>query len=211
MRYLPLLCLFVLPLLAGCSDDGPQYSIDESAIEEVFPANPNSTTSGPGIHFGIGDVDSALRVEMQLAPSALSGTITQQVQETKLEWVAKTDAQVAFPYPNKLEVGVGVRSVIDYPEHSSRITTNVYVENEIVHTFQFITGKMAIRQQNLEIFDVMPHLDLSETDSVLLHARAEIEFFPNTPEEELTLETPARSDTTRATKLSNPMRITFIP
>lgn len=198
--------------LAGCSDDKPEYSLDESAEQEVLPhKNLASSLSDQGVKFGIGDVESAMRVETVLAPSALSGTITQQISETKLEWIAKVDAMIPFPYPDKLEVAIGVRSVKDYPEHSSRVTTKLYVGNDVVHTFKFITGKSAIRDNKIEFYNVMPHLNLTDTDTVLLHSRAEIEFFPNTPVEELTLETPARSDTTRATKMGNPLRITFIP
>ncbi|MFP6582345.1 MAG: hypothetical protein VCD00_07285 [Candidatus Hydrogenedentota bacterium] len=198
--------------LTGCSDDEPQYSLDESAEQEVLPQkNIAAIVSDQGVKFGIGDVESAMRVETVLAPSALSGTVTQKISETKLEWIAKVDAMVAFPYPDKLEVAIGVRSVKNYPEHSSRVTTKLYVENDVVHTFKFITGKSAIQDKKIEIYDILPHLNLTETDTVLLHSRAEIEFFPNTPVEELTLDTPARSDTTRATKMGNPIRITFIP
>ena len=57
----------------------------------------------------------------------------------------------------------------------------------------------------------MKHIDLVSAESFLFHARGEIEFFPNTPGEELTLETEAGPEVTRATKMGNPLRITFKP
>ena len=206
--------LMLIVVIAGCGGEkANKYSLESEAKPGNAPPPMNFTGDGSqGLEFGIGDVESAMRIESTLPTDVLTDNIRQQIIENKREEVSKVDVVVLFPYPETLPMRVTCRSVKNYPPGSSaRITINLYLDDEIIETFQVILGEKVIRAPVHRDFDIMPHIDLVKSDSFLFHARGVIEYFPTVPGDQLTFETEATPDVTSTTKLGNPIRVSFKP
>ena len=196
--------ILLLAILSGCSKDEPNaFSIDKGAVEETV------SISNTGIDIGIGDIESNMRLYVLIDESSSSDTVTHSEEFTKLEWLARASIDVSTPYPQELNLMVFNRSVKSFPGHAYRTTVNLYCEDKIIDTFKYITGKNALLDIKEHVVDVMPDLNPEAGKSILLHVRAEIEFFPNTDDESITVDTPAAASVTRTTKMGNPLRITF--
>lgn len=208
----PFISIALAIVFVGCGGEREsKYSLDNAGVDEVPEAPPIlSGDRSQGLDFGIGDVESALRIETFCKTEG--DNISQQVIENKREIISKAETTVSFPFPDELLIRVGCRSVKDYPEGSSaRITLRLYLGNEVIETFTAIFDEAPMADPQYRDFDIMPHLDLSQEDTFLLHSRGEIEYFPKTPASELTVDSEATPDVTRTTKLGNPLRITFQP
>ncbi len=207
MRY-QFYILLAASLIAGCSGDkSNSYSIDESAVGGL---SGSSGASGTGVKVGIGDVESNMRLYVLLDESSYSDTIIHNEEFTKREWIARASIDVASPYPSKLNLMIFNRNIKNYVGHAYRTTVNLYMEEKIIHSFKYIAGRNALTNFKEHPVDVMPVLDPEPGKSILFHVRAEIEFFPNTEEESITLESTVPAEAT-ATKMGNPLTLTFAP
>lgn len=209
-----LLLIMFAAAVAGCGGEKEsKYSLDNAGVSEggsQIPIAVSDTTQGK--EFGVGDAEAGMRIEVYFPDEIVDGTITQQLFETKAEWFAKGTAEVSSPYPDELPLKVVCRSVEWYPKNdSARVTVNLYVENEIVKSFTHFFGATARTTPMEEVYDIKPHLDLSKSNSFLIHARGEIEYFTGTPMAETSADMEAPESTTLATKMGNPFRITFNP
>ena len=204
MRY-RICILLIVSLLAGCSGESSNsYSLDKSA---------DGGTSGAtrtGLQVGIGDVESNMRLNIALDESSYSDTIRHEEEFTKMEWIARASVDIASPYPSELNILVFSRSVQNFPGNTYRATVTLYLEENIIYTFKYIVGRNALGDIKRNVVDIMPFLDPEPGRSVLLFVRAEIEFFPNTEEETISLDSTIPAAAT-ATKTGNPLTVTFAP
>lgn len=210
--YRLLFSLALIALVVGCGGkEEPKFSISEEGVKPVSSTAPPDSTEG--VKFGVGDVESALRIEVMLPEDMLAvHNIEQEVTENKREIISKAEADIHFPFPQVVPLRVTCRSTKDYPAGTSaRITVNLYRDNDIVETYTVLFGQTAHFQGTFKDFDILTHIDLSNADSFLFHARGEIEFFPTTPDDQLTLEMEPTPDMTRATRMGNPIRLNFKP
>lgn len=204
--------LLIASIFAGCSGDKSNtYSIDQSAVKETSSSRSAQGASQTGLIVGIGDIESNMRLYISLDKSSFSDTIHHNEEFTKLEWIARASIDVASPYPSELKLVIFNRNIKSYRGHAYRTTVNLYMEDKIIHSFKYIAGRDALNDIKRHVVDIMPFIEPEPGKSILLHVRAEIEFFPDTEEESITIESPAPDTVSRATKMGNMLRLTFAP
>lgn len=206
--------LLLITFVAACTDN----TIDETSNQNP---KPTMAVTDEGVikanqmnSLGIGDVESQMILSVVLDVSSYSSTVVHREEENKRKRIARAIAVVTAPYPETLNVLVYNSNTENYPGHAYRTTVSLYVgkdlaDAKVVDTYAYITGKSAKNNVQSKIVNILPFLNAASGEEFEVHARAEIEFFENTDDSTLTLESPATSSVTTATKMSNPLDIIF--
>jgi hypothetical protein len=211
MRYAMVL-VFAAGFLAGCGGDtDKKQSIDQPSSVNLGTSSEISETDLKTLVVGIGDIESTMRLSVSLDESSYSSVASHTEEINKIEIMSRASADVASPYPLELNVLLECRNQKNYPGHAFRGTVQLYNGNEIIDTFKFVAGATAMLDVQRRVVNVARLIDVETGGSVLLHARCEIEFFLDTDESTIDLDSPAPAGTTRVTKMGNPLRITFLP
>jgi hypothetical protein len=181
------------------SDPAPVIAVSEEGL--VDPAALNTV--------GIGDVESQMLLVVSLSKTSFADNISHTEDINKRKENVRATADVSAPYPEKLDVQILNFNNDNYPNDTYRGTVSLYVGKEIVHTFTYIAGEKASQDLESVTVDVMPYLEATAGSSTEIHARCKIEFYKNTKESEVTLDSPAPTDIAPVIKMSNPLRVTF--
>lgn len=199
-----MICCAVVIALVGCSPTptAPEGE-DADRVTETSPIP--SPESKP---FGIGDVETGLRVEARLDAESKMGNVKYEEIETMRKDLARVSVRVGAPYPEELWVAVNVRATINFSGHAVVVKTRVFVEKEEVESFQFVYGPHPRREPNGVRVNVLSGLD-AVPSSLLVHAESEAMLFKNTDPATLDAETAQASPEMTVTVHSNPVRIDF--
>ncbi len=200
-----LLAALVLPIV-GCS---PEASAPEgdSGVSNLETSDPSGASP---VVFGIGDVETSLDMTLTLDEEMdLTNVEFEEVLTKKYE-IAKIDVLVRKPYPEELILLLKIKSFDNFAGHAAQIRPHVYFDDKDVVLDGFIYGSTAVLTRREFRVNLFEHLEGSPS-SVLVHAELEISLFLNTDESEVTLETPPTERTQSVTKLSNLVRIEFVP
>lgn len=203
---LTILLTALLPPIVGCSPKPSAPEGDASVSTPVTP-DPSSTNS---VVFGIGDVETSLDMTLSLDEETDLTNVHLDEKRTKKKDLAKVDILVRQPYPEELILVLKIKSFDNFPGHAVQITPHVYFDDKDVELEGFIYGNRAVLDRHEFKINVFEHLEGSPS-STLAYAELQISLFLNTDEAEVTLETPPTEQTQSVKKLSNPVRIDFIP
>ena len=200
-----LLAALLLPIV-GCSPkaSAPEGDSGVSTLETFDASSPSAVV------FGIGDVETSL--DMVLIVDETTDMTHVQFEEFKTvkKDLAKVDVVVRKPYPEELNLVLQIKSLGNFVGHAVQIRPHVYFDAKDVALEGFIYGNTAVLDPHEFKINVFEHLE-GDPSSTLVHAELEINLFLNTDESEITLETPPTEHTQSVTKLSNPVRIDFVP
>ena len=200
-----LLAALLLPVV-GCS---PKASAPEgdSGVGTVETSDASSATS---VVFGIGDVETSIIVTLTLDEETDFTNVQLEEARTRKMDLAKVDVILQKPYPEELILVLRIKSSDNFVGHAVQVKPHVYFDSKDVALEGFIYGNRAVLDQHAFTVNVFDHLE-GNPSSTLVHAELEINLFLNTDESEITLETPPTKHTQSVTKLSNPVRINFVP
>ena len=166
----------------------------------------------PTIEYNIGDVETSVKVTVQLAEKSQVGNIAYNELETKKGYLAIAEAMVSEPYPRNLWIYSTALTPRGFREGDAvLIRHRVYLEDgtdPIAESARVWSGVKAVDEPSELSLDLVPLLgELS--GSHLLHARAELVWFPNTDPATIDPAGPAESTERTIQRLSNTLRITF--
>lgn len=200
-----LLAALLLPMV-GCS---PEASAPEGD-SGVGSLEISDRSSVAPVVFGIGDVETSLDMTLTIDKETdLTNVEFEEVLTRKYE-IAKVDVLVRKPYPEELILVLKIKSFDNFVGHAVQIRPHVYFDGKDVALDGFIYGSRAVLNRREFKMNLFEHLEDSPS-STLVHAELEISLFLNTDESEVTLETPPTEHTQTVTKLSNLVRIDFVP
>lgn len=200
-----LLAALLLPVL-GCS---PKASAPEGDSGAGTPEISDAPTSA-SVVFGIGDVETSLAVTLTLDKEMDLANIQLEEARTRKTDLAKVDVIVRKPYPEELNLILRIKSSDNFVGHAVQVKPHIYFDAKDVALEGFIYGNRAVLDRHDFKINVFDHLEGSPS-SILVYVKLEINLFLNTSESEITLETPPTEHTQSVTKLSNPVRIDFVP
>lgn len=201
-----LLLAALLPSIVGCS---PKVSApeDDSGSSGPAPSEPSSSTA---VMFGIGDVETSLDMVLILDETTDLTNVRFEEFRTKKKDLAKVDVFVGKPYPEELNLILKIKSFDNFTGHAVQLRPTLHLDGKDIALEGFVYGSTAVldrREFKVNIFD---HLE-GDPSSVLAHVELEIDLFLNTDESEVTLDTPPTENVQSVLKLSNPVRIDFVP
>lgn len=202
----------LITLSIACTKDAPTSRTEDGLNDTppVIPIAENGMVDSTALKsVGIGDIESQMRLVVALSNTSFADNIAHTEEKNQRKEVARATADVSAPYPEKLDINILNFNNDDYPNDTYRGTITLYVNNDIVHTFSYIAGTKASKDLQDATVDIMPHLDATLGSSAQVHARCKIEFYKDTKESDVTLESPAPTDIAPVVKMSNPFRVTF--
>lgn len=192
---------------AGCSPSQPETVKPAATTEPAFVDVPLGDT---GVEFGIGDIESRLTLGITLREGQNYENVQFLPRFTQKGDLAKVDMRVSKPYPDELWLTLGVNSTKNFEGHAVQVKIRVYFDEREVTSYGFIYGANALSDQKRFFVDVLEHFD-EPPSTLLVHAKAELNLFLDTDETTITLDTPPTPETQSVVKLSNPVRIDFLP
>ena len=196
----------LLPPIVGCS---PKVSAPEgdSASSEPAPSEPSSDNP---VMFGIGDVETSLDMVLILDETVDLTNVRFEEFRTKKKDLAKIDIIVQKPYPEELNLLLQIKSFDNFTGHAVQLRPHIHLDGKDIALEGFIYGSRAVLERHEFKVNVFEYIE-GDPSSILVHAELEITLFLDTDESEITLETPPTEKVQTVRKLSNPVRIDFVP
>lgn len=201
-----LLLAALLPPIVGCS---PKTSAPEDDSGSSGPAisEPSSSTA---VVFGIGDVETSLDMVLVLDETTDMTNVRFEEFKTKKKELAKIDVTVRKPYPEELNLILRIKSFDNFTGHAVQLRPHVRLDGKDIALEGFIYGSRAILDRHEFKVNIFDHIE-GDPSSILVHVELDITLFLDTDESEVTLETPPTENVQTVLKLSNPVRIDFVP
>jgi len=207
----------VLPLLAAISlaaCQKPESTPAGSSPSPVSPAaDPALAASAVVPEYNLGDVDVAILPELSMSERSRSQHIQYTEMRSPLRKELKmANATVKQPLPAELWVRAGIvspRGLRDTDAVLVRVTLTIDSQQEPIATQAYVfSGKTLTKTPESFETDLVPYLK-SLPESVLVLAKVNVVWFPNTDPATITPETADDSKGQTLEKLSNPLRIDF--
>ena len=208
MKTRSLICTLALIICVGCS---PKVRAPEGdPTGDGLPRSPLTATEAV-IEFGIGDVETSILIVLTMDESQESESVQYEEVETKKYEIAIVQTNIVKPYPEKLMLAVKIRTFDAFEEHAVQVKPRIFFgEDKVVDLEGFIFGGDAGRARRQISVDLFEHVqDIPE--SMLLRVETELNLFMDAGKSGITPETPLTPETRSVIKLSNPMRINFLP
>lgn len=197
--------------LTGCSkpDQAPEAT-PEPVPDKSQPEEPRRLGTLEGVEFGVGDVETSLKLELTTGDKNDPVAVLYDAVENRKYELSKAQMTVGSPYPEALWVTINLRSTANFGGHAVQVKPKLFLDNREIASFAYMTGSQARKDTKAFEVDIMKHLE-EIPDTLLLHSTVDIKLFLDTDESTITVDTPPEPATQTATKLSNPLRIHFDP
>ena len=196
----------LLPPSVSCS---PKASAPEGDSGVGAPETTDASIA-TSVAFGIGDVETSLDMTLALDEETDLTYVQFEEARTKKKELAKVDVLVRKPYPEELNLVLRIKSFDNFVGHAVQVRPHIYFDGKDVALEGFIYGNTALLERHEFKVNVFEHLE-GNPSSTLVHAELKISLYLNTDEDQITLETPPTERTQSVTKLSNLVRIDFVP
>lgn len=197
--------MLLFPIL-GCRPDAK--APEETSQSEVTVTDDTSGVALP--EFGIGDVETSIEMTLSLNPDMDLTNVQYHEAQTKQYRVAKVEATVSKPYPEKMLLTLKYRIGANFTGHAVQVFPHIFLDDKDIPLEGFILGGNAVRKKPEFTIDVFEYMDTIPS-KIVAHPRSEIVLFLDTDESEITVETPPTELSQSITKLGNPVRIDFLP
>ncbi len=197
--------MLLFPVLA-CRPDAK--APEKTPAGQVTVLNNTSGIALP--EFGIGDVETSIEMTLSLNPDMDLTNVQYHEAETKQYKVAKVEATVSKPYPEKMLLTLKYRISTNFTGHAVQVFPHIFLDDKDIPLEGFILGGNAVRKKPEFTIDVFEYVDTIPS-KIVAHPRSEIYLFLDTDESGITVETSPTELTQSITKVGNPVRIDFLP
>ena len=206
MNWVHLLLALAVIGLASCSQESSPSGAADATAQPGQPVD--ASQQAP---YNIGDVETAIKLFIQLADKSKGQNVEYVELETKRGDLAMAEATFNPPHPAQIWLVSTAQALPSLrPQDAIVVRQRIYVDGreEPIAVQAFVwSGRPTMRERKTLEVDLV-HFLQSLTGSVLTHARTEVFWLPDT--DPMLIDPAASFDTSkRVEKLSNTMRITF--
>lgn len=206
MYRIALLCVFSAAL-AACSPP-PTAPESREGTDGADPLPTSPIVKADSKRFGIGDVETGLRVTLRLDAESKLGNVKYEELETMRKDLARVSVEVRPPYPDELWLTFLIRANIGFQGNPVRVKARVYVDKNEVEAFEFVFGENPALRPRATRVNVLAGLD-TVPESLLVHAEVEAALFEGVDPASFDPATAVARRGNTVTVFSNPVRIDF--
>ncbi len=196
-------------LLIGLGACSQAPAPPETALGPSSPGSDGAAVASMPNVFGIGDVDSAMQIQIRLGERSQSPTVHVQERMTQLKKLVNVAIAVMPPVADELWLSMTILSQINFPGNAVVVSAKIFVDDKQTGAFSYAIGADAHAKPKMHEFNVLEGLE-APPKSMLVRATADLALYRNMDPADIDLDTPpAVGPEDKATILSNPVRIEF--
>ena len=200
-----LCCLILVAFFSACR--APEEGTSGQGNDEIM-ADVNTLSGGGASAFGAGDVEFDMRLVTSIAKQSQVNNLRIEQSESINDRITRIVANWFPPHPDEAWITVLVYSRRNYPAHAVLLKTTIFVNGEVVESFDFVGGP-SLKEPKEHLFDVMKYVE-GTPETILVHAETRLTLYLETDVNTITPETaPDAPPGAKATVLSNSLRINF--